>query len=101
MVEIKDDVLDIVARIKAIDNKYKVYRNRKKHRFEVYKTYGLNEKLEVVWTDKMDERMLRKVYMTRKENVEKLLKQMEKDNEKLEKDESKQLFDKIMQDVKI
>ncbi len=101
MTEIKDDVLDIVNRIKSIDYLYKVYRNHKKHRFEVVKTYGLNEKVEVTWDKPLDERLLRKVYMTRKENFEKLIKQMELDNQNLEKNENSKLFDKIMQNVEI
>lgn len=101
MTEILEDAFDIVQRIKAIDCKYRVFRNHSKHRFEVVKTYGLNHKVEVTWDKPLDERLVRKVYMTRKENVEKLLKQMELDNQKLQKDENNKLFDKIMQDVKI
>ena len=65
------------------------------------KTYGLNEKTEVVWNEALDERLVRKVYLTRKENVEKLLKQIEIDNQNLQKKENAELFDKIMQDVQI
>ena len=101
MTEIVEDAFDIVQRIKSIDDKYKVYRNHAKHRFEVHKIYGLNEKLEVVWQGALDERLLRKVYMTRKENAEKLLKQMEIDNTKLKQEENNQLFNKIMENVEI
>ena len=101
MTEIIEDALDIVQRIKSIDSLYKVYRNHKKHCFEVKKTYGLNEKTEVVWNEALDERLVRKVYLTRKENVEKLLKQIEIDNQNLQKKENAELFDKIMQDVQI
>ena len=56
MTEIKEDVLDIVQRIKGIDSGYKVYRNHKKHRFEVYKTYGMSEKLELTWVGKYEQK---------------------------------------------
>ena len=99
--EIVEDVLDIVNQIKSIDSNYKVFRNHKLHRFEVAKVYGLNLKTEVVWQNPLDYRLVKKVYMTRKENIEKLLKQIELDNEKLEKKEKEDLFENIMQDIKL
>lgn len=101
MTEIVEDVLDIVNQIKSIDSNYKVFRNHKLHRFEVAKVYGLNLKTEVVWQNPLDYRLVKKVYMTRKENIEKLLKQIELDNEKLEKKEKEDLFENIMQDIKL
>ena len=101
MTEIIEDVLEIVPRIKAIDSHYRVYRNHNKHRFDIYRTYGLNQKLELIWDKPLDERLIRKVHMTRKENIEKLLKQIEKDNEKLQKQENDELFNKIMENVEI
>ena len=69
MTEIVEDVLDIVNQIKSIDSNYKVFRNHKLHRFEVVKVYGLNLKTEVVWQNSLDYRLVKKVYMTRKENL--------------------------------
>lgn len=101
MTEIVDDVLEIVNQIKNIDPNYQVFRNHKLHRFEVTKNYGLNRKVEVVWDKQLDFRLVKKVFLTRKENVEKLLKQIELENEKQEKQEKQQLFSNIMQNVEI
>ena len=101
MTEIKEDVFDIVQRIKGIDSGYKVYRNHKKHRFEVYKTYGMSEKLELTWDGALDERLVRKVQRTRKQNIDKIIKQIEKENENLQKQKNNELFNEIMQNVKI
>lgn len=101
MTEILEDVFDIVHRLKAIDEHYSVYRNHKKHRFDIYRTYGLNKKLELTWDKPLDSRLISKVLMTRKENIEKLIKQIEIDNEKLQKQENDKLFNKIMEDVQI
>lgn len=99
--EILDDALEIVHQIKQIDDKYRVFRNHDKHLFEVMKEYGMNLHTELVYDGKLDERFLRKVWLTRKENVEKVLKEIEKSNKKLEKEENNKLFERIMQKVGI
>lgn len=99
--EIFDDALEIVRQIKAIDSGYRVFRNHIKHAFEVCKEYGMKLHTELLYSGNLDERFLRKVWATRKENAEKLLKEMEISNKNLEKHEKEQLFDKIMQNVKL
>lgn len=101
MTEIVDDALGIVNQIKNIDSNYQVFRNHKQHRFEVTKNYGLNRKVEIVWDKPLDFRLVKKVFITRKENVEKLLKEIEEQNEKLKKQENEQLFENIMQNIEI
>lgn len=99
--EIFDDALEIVPQIKAIDSEYRVFRNHSKHAFEVMKEYGLTLHTELFYFGGLDERFLRKVWATRKENVDKLLKEMEISNKNLEKEEKRQLFDNIMKNVKL
>ncbi len=99
--EIFDDALEIVRQIKSIDSDYRVFRNHTTHAFEVMKKYGSRLQTEVTYFGTLDERFLRKVWATRKENAEKILKEMENSNQKLEKEENYQLFQKIMQDVRL
>ena len=99
--EIFDDALEIVHQIKSIDGGYRVFRNHTTHAFEVMKEYGTRLQTEVTYFGTLDERFLRKVLATRKENAEKILKEMEISNKKLEKEEKYQLFQKIMQDVRL
>ena len=99
--EIFDDVLSIVPQIKNIDSGYRVFRNHTTHAFEVMKEYGTRLQTEVTYFGTLDERFLRKVWATRKENADKMLKEMEISNQKLEKEENYELFQKIMQDVRL
>jgi len=94
LIEITDDVLSIVWQIKSVDSAYHVFFNCKKNRFELYSKVGFEYRLEVVCPyEKLDNRFLLKVKMTRKEYAEQMLKKMEEENQKLCDDEQKKLLD--------
>ena len=78
MFEIFEDLFDIVKKIKSIDSNYKVFRNVKKNRFEIYYLNGLNLNLElVVPYDKLDYRIINKLNESKIENADNLFSLLE------------------------
>lgn len=78
MFEIFEDLFDIVKKIKSIDSNYKVFRNVKKHRFEIYYLNGLNLNLElVVPYEKLDYRTINKLNESKIENADALFSKLE------------------------
>lgn len=84
MIEIFTDLFDIVKKIKSIDNNYRVFRNLKKHRFEIYYQNGLNLNLELILPyNKLDYRAINLIFKSRVENADELFDEVDKFNDKL------------------
>lgn len=84
MNEIKNDLFDIVKKIKEINPRYRVFRNIVKHRYEIYFQNGVNLTLElVVPFDKLDYRTVNLINKTKVENADEIFDEIEKSNEKL------------------
>lgn len=87
------DLFNIAKRLRQIDKKYFVLRNKKLHRFEIHYK-GKNSTLQLVLPYKnLDKRTLDLVLKTRVENRQKLFRQMEENNQKLIKNSTKKLVD--------
>jgi len=79
MLEIFEDLFDIVKKIKSIDSNYRVFRNLKKHRYEIYYLCGLNLNLElVVPYNTLDYRTINKLNETKVQNADEIFKMLEK-----------------------
>lgn len=84
MNEIKNDLFDIVKKIKEINQNYKVFRNIIKHRYEIYFQKGVNLNLElVVPYDKLDYRTINLLNKTKVENADEIFDEIEEANAKL------------------
>lgn len=84
MIEIFTDLFDIVKKIKSIDSFYRVFRNIKKHRFEVYYKRGLNLNLELILPyDNLDYRAINLIFKSKVENADELFKEVDSHNDKL------------------
>ena len=82
LVKIEKDLFSIADRLKEIDGRYEVYRNTVAHRFEVYVERALQF---VVPFQKLDARTLEFARKTRIERAEKILKEMDEVNARIEK----------------
>lgn len=83
MEEIFEDLFNIVRKIKEIDSNYRVFRNKTKHRFEVYYQKGLRRNLElVVPFDFLDYRLINLINKSKIENADLLFKEMDEQNRK-------------------
>jgi len=98
------DLFDITSRIKEIDSGYFVVHDNKYRRYEVHsRSQKGNTFCFVVSYDRLDARVLEMARKTRVERLDKLLKEAEKSNEQMIKDENEKLkrdahqrFDEIM-----
>ena len=90
---IKSDLFNITKRIKQIDKKYFIVFNKKTKKFEVH--YKRNSStLELVLPfDRLDKRTLDFVLKTKMENKQKLIEEMEKNNQKLEDEKNRNMLD--------
>lgn len=78
MEEIFYDLFNIVQRVKQINNKYRVFRNKKKGRFELYYQNGLNLEFELALPyEKLDYRTIDLVLKSRVENADKIFKEID------------------------
>lgn len=81
MEEIFYDLFNIVQRVKQINNKYRVFRNKKKKRFELYYQNGLNLEFELVIPyEKLDYRTIDLILKSRVENADKIFKEIDEFN---------------------
>ncbi len=91
--KIDSDCLDIVSRIKAIDKDYFLVYNEENQKFEVHNSSQTKHTLCLILPfDVLDERTIDLVLKTRVQNADKLFKEMEEENKKLEKAKIKQVL---------
>ena len=81
LVKITHDVFDIADRLKEIDGGYYPVYNLNKKRYEVHHENGKDSLQVVLPYDTLDARAIEKVRSTRSEWVEKLLREMDRQNE--------------------
>ena len=86
LVNITTDVFDILSRLKAIDSNYFIVFNTNKQRYEVHNSGQKQTFCLTVPFNKIDARLVPYVRKTRRENADKLIKEMEIHNEKLEQE---------------
>ena len=93
LVKIEKDLFSIADRLKEIDGRYEVYRNTVAHRFEVYVERALQF---VVPFQKLDARTLEFARKTRIERAEKIIKEMDEINARIEKQKEKEILENAL-----
>ena len=93
LVKIEKDLFSIADRLKEIDGRYEVYRNTLAHRFEVYVERALQF---VVPFQKLDARTLEFARKTRIERAEKIIKEMDEINARIEKQKEKKILENAL-----
>ena len=91
-IEIRNDLFDIVNRLKEIDEGYGVVFNTDNQKFEVTKN---DVTVLVLPFDELDGRTVRHVIYTRSENAVNVLNDIDRENEKLQKDKIKKSMDEL------
>ena len=92
---IKNDVFNIVNRLKQINKNYYILFNKKTTKFEVH-FKNLKNTLQLVLPFKfLDKRTVDLVQKSRVENKQKLLLEMEQNNIKIEQNKNKKLTDEV------
>ncbi len=99
--EIKNDLFDIAARIKSIDENYKIYFNGDTRRFELHHAAKSPTLQSVLPFSSLDKRTVDYTLESAVKNKELILERIERENAALEKVRSDRLFEKIMSDARI
>ena len=95
------DMFRVEERLKEIDPTYEVFYNKKDKRFEVYsKKAGLVSLAFISPFDSLDARLISYARKTRAERADKIIKEIEEENEKIEKANEKLASDFKKEKVK-
>lgn len=87
MIEIFSDLYDVVNRLKEIDNKYRVFYNTAKEKYQLYREQKGRVSYELTFPfNKLDCRAIEHCLKTRRERSAELIKEIEEHNQKLEKE---------------
>ena len=79
-IEIKDDVFDIVSRLKQIDSDYFVLYNLDSGRIELHCKNQAHTSYCLSFEDRLDYRAIEKTLKTRKQNKDKLFEELKGEN---------------------
>lgn len=101
LIEIQNDVFNVVARIKNIDNCYKIYYNTKNKNFELYSMFKFKKNYELNLGSKLDCRAINKVLKSRISNINSILQDIENQNKLLEKEKNENLKNQSIYQMKI
>lgn len=93
LIEIKDDLFDIANRLKEVDERYAVYYNKIKGRYEIYTGKALQI---VVPFQRLDARTVYHARKTKIENRKKIIAEIEKNNALIEERERKAAIERAL-----
>lgn len=93
---IRNDCFNIAKRLKSIDKNYYIVFNKKLSRFEIHYKRLLNSLELILPFERLDKRTLDYVLRTRIENREKLIKEIDEYNEKLEKKKNIEIKEQVL-----
>ena len=96
LTRIDEDLFDIASRLREINPRYVLYRNRKLNRFEIHANGALQI---VVPFARLDARTLELVRSTRLEYADRLMRDIDSDNEKLRRQNVATARERIMEEV--
>lgn len=98
LIKISGDLYGISERLKEIDERYELFFNAKRNRYEIY--IGGALQLAAPF-DRLDCRMLDYALKTRIANREKLILEVERDNKRLDKQKRAEIIDKALAATKL
>lgn len=96
LIEIKSDPLFVTDRLKELDQDYYLVFNTIKHKYEVHNHSQISCSYCLTYPNPaLDERLLELVKKTRRENLNELMKEIDKANEKIEQEFIKSQKEKL------
>lgn len=93
LVRIKSDVFDVADRIREVDERYLLFYNMDRSRFEV-RLKGREREIVVTWNDPLDSRLVTKLRETHVRRVNELLREIEEAEKRKRIEEEKELKEK-------
>lgn len=96
LIKIYNDLFDIAKRLNQIDKSYFIVFNKHKNRFEVHYKKQRGNSLSFVVENKLDASVLKKSVTTSIKFASKILQQIEKENDYIEKQNLEKIADENM-----
>ncbi len=93
LIKIFEDVFDICSRIKEIDCGYFVVYNTQRKRYEIHHSGLKGSTFCIVCEDGLNGTVITKLRKSRIENIDKIMREMEENNQKLERENQRILQD--------
>ncbi len=101
LIEIKSDPLFVTNRLKEIDQDYFLVFNTIKHKYEVHNHNQIGCTYCLTYPNPaLDERLIELVKKTRRENIDELMKEIDKANKKIEQEFIKSQKEKMEEEWK-
>lgn len=101
LIEIKDDLFGIAERVKSIDANYKIYFNGDTHGYELHNTRCYPSYQLTYPFPRLDKRAVDYTLKSDVKNKERILKEIERHNEQLEKEHTHNTIESIMSKLEI
>jgi len=86
-IKIESDVLDIIKRIKEIDDGYYIMYNQNNKKFEVHNSHQKRSYCLTIPYSQLDERTIKMIYETSIKNYDKITRELEEGNKKYQEKE--------------
>lgn len=100
LIEIHNDLYDIASRLKSVNENYRLYYNKKTDRYEVHNDAQRPSTLAfVVPYGELDARTVEYARFSSVQNAEKVFRDIEETNEKLEKQERERSIGALLNDL--
>ena len=100
LIEIHNDLFDIASRLASVNENYRLYYNKIAERYEVHNTAQHPNTLAfIVPYDELDARTVEYARFSCVQNIEMVLRDIEKNNESLDKEQVKRSVDTFMSEL--
>ena len=98
-IEIKNDMFDISNRLKNIDSTYFILYDKIRGKYELHSTAQVDTYCATIPYKKLDKRAIDFALKTRRENIDRIILEMEENNKKLEMREVDNILDRAKYDL--
>ena len=90
---ITDDLYDVAARLKSVNDDYALYYNTERERYEVHNRHSKHLEFIVPY-DELDARTVEYALYSRVENMNRIIAEMDAHNARLEKERAKDVIER-------
>ena len=94
LIKVKNDAFNITERIKKINPYYYVVYNTKKHHFEVHNSKQIPSTFCITCDSGLNYQVLTKLHMTKIENIDKIMRDIDENNAAIENEAKRVEMDK-------
>ena len=93
LISVKNDAFNICERIKRINPYYFVVYNTDKKQYEVHNSKQFSNTLCITCDNGLNYSVISKLWKTKIENIDKIIQEIDENNEKIEKDAKNEVLD--------